>query len=81
MKIAKRGTLEELRPGDWDKFASEAGLGAPFVRRRVKELSAMAAERAAGVAAELAASGLSEAALAEFANRIVDHAKRLTTTV
>jgi hypothetical protein len=56
MKIAKRATLEDMRPGDWDKFAIEAGLGAPFVRRRVKELPAMAEERAASIAAGLAAS-------------------------
>ena len=70
-----------MRLGDWDTFASEAGLGGPFVRRRVKELSALAVERAASIVAELAASGLSEAALIELANHIVNRAKRLTTTV
>ncbi|MGO9547324.1 MAG: type II toxin-antitoxin system HipA family toxin [Rhodomicrobium sp.] len=81
MKIAKRGTLEDMRLGDWDKFAIEAGLGAPFVRRRVKKLSALAEERTASIAAGLAESGLSEAALIELANHIANRAKRLITTV
>ncbi len=39
MKIAKRHTLEELKPGDWEKFAEETGLALRFIRPRIKELA------------------------------------------
>lgn len=81
MKIAKRATLEELRRGDWDVFARDAGLTAPFVRRRVKELSALAQQHTKGVADDLAAPGLDAAALTTFGERIADRARRLMGTV
>ena len=49
MKIARRATLDELRRGDWDRFAGSAGLAAPFVRRRVRELADLAVTRARDV--------------------------------
>ena len=39
MRVGARATLENLRVGGWDRFAGAAGLGAPFVRRRVAELA------------------------------------------
>ena len=81
MRIARRATLEELRRGDWDRFASSAGLGAPFVRRRVRELADLALARATVVAGELAAPGLDEDALARCAERVADRARRLALTV
>lgn len=44
MKYAKRSTLEELRPTDWDKFADDIGMAAPFVRRRASDLCEQAGE-------------------------------------
>lgn len=81
MKIASRATLEDLRKDDWNKFASDAGLGGPFVRRRVKELAVLAEERAARVAEELAFAGLNEIALKELAAHIIDRAQRVRVTV
>ena len=81
MRIARRATLEELRRGDWDRFARSAGLGAPFVRRRVRELADLALVRAAAVAAELAHPGLDETALARCAERVTDRARRLALAV
>ena len=81
MKVARRATLEELRRGDWDRFAGGIGLGAPIVRRRVGELSGLARERAEGVADDLARMGLDENALARCAVRITDRARRLALTV
>lgn len=81
MKVARRGTLEELRRGDWDRFAGGVGLGAPIVRRRVGELAGLALERAEGVADDLNGSGLDESALARWAARSTDRARRLALTV
>ncbi len=81
MKVARRATLEEVRRGDWDRFARGMGLGAPIVRRRVGELTGLALERAEGVAGDLAGSGLDENALARCAERGKDRARRLALTV
>ena len=81
MRIARRATLEELRRGDWDRFANGAGLGAPFVRRRVQELADLALARADAVAAELAGPGMDQDALAGFAGRVAGRARRLALTV
>ena len=80
MRVARRATLEELRRGDWDRFAGSVGLGAPFVRRRVRELADLALVRTAAVANELTGSGLDEDALAGFAGRVTDRARRLART-
>ena len=80
MKIGRRGTLREFRPGTWDRFARDCGLSAPFVRRRVRELCEMARERCEEVAAELACPGLDEEALHGFAARIAERAGGLAGT-
>ena len=81
MRVARRATLEEMRRGDWDRFAGSAGLGPPFVRRRVRELADLATARATAVAGELAGPGLDETALARCAERVTDRARRLALTV
>ena len=81
MRIARRATLEEMRRGDWDRFARGVGLGAPFVRRRVRELANLALIRAAAVTAELAHPSLDGNALAGCAERVEDRARRLALTI
>ena len=81
MRVARRASLEEMRRGDWDRFATNAGLGAPFVRRRVRELADLALVQATAVAAELARPGLDENALAGCGARVTDRARRLALTV
>ena len=81
MRIGGRRTLEELRAGDWDRFAGTAGLGAPFVRRRVRELAERTLECADPVAAALSLPGLSDEVLARGAVRAVQRAQRLAGTV
>ena len=80
MKVAGRSTLDEVKPGDWERFAGECGLSPSFVRRRVRELCGRTGECSEGVAAELAAPGLSEEALAGFASLIRKRAERLAGT-
>lgn len=81
MRIARRAALEELSRGDWDRFATNAGLGAPFVRRRVQDLADLALTRADTVATELAGPGMDQDALSGFAERVTDRARRLALTV
>lgn len=81
MKVARRGTLEELKVGDWDIFAKEAGLTPPFVRRRVGELATAALSEAPKVAAELSADSDSEHALRDYQDRLCRRAERLGRTV
>ena len=81
MKVARRATLQELRRGDWGRFASGIGLGAPIVRRRVRELTGLVLERAEGVADDMDHSGLDQAALAQCVVRSSDRARRLALTV
>ncbi|MEZ5933781.1 MAG: type II toxin-antitoxin system HipA family toxin [Alphaproteobacteria bacterium] len=81
MKIARRGTLADLKPGDWDSFAKDAGLAPPFVRRRVTELADAALECRTEVAEELAQSHASELALRDHGRRIEQRAAELAKTV
>ena len=80
MRIGGRRTLAELRAGDWDRFARTAGLGAPFVSRRVRELAERALEGADAVAAALSLPGLSDEVLAGCATRAAERAQRLAGT-
>ena len=81
MEIAGRGTLEEMRVGDWGRFAKLCGLGASFVRRRVGELCDRVQHHGEAVAAELAAPGLNETALARFSALARGRARQLAATV
>jgi len=54
MKIAKRRTLEEVFPEDWNKFASEIEMRPPYVRRRVSEIAQAIAETVDAALASLA---------------------------
>ncbi len=77
MKIAKCATLEEIDAGTWSKFAADAGLAAPFVRRRVEELAAAIEGATSAVTEKLEASGLSQSDLKRFSALVADRAGRL----
>ncbi len=81
MKIAGRSTLQEFRHGDWDRFARQCGLGAPFVRQRVAELCDLAHGRSHTVAEKLVGTGLDEDALANRAALVENRATLLARTV
>ena len=81
MTIDSREALQELRFGDWDRFARDCGLAAPFVRRRVGTLCDLAREQCENTAADLSQPGFDDAALRGFAARIDDRASRLAATV
>ena len=81
MRIGGRRALEELRAGDWDRFARTAGIGAPYVRRRVREMADRTLENTGPVAGELSLPGLSDEVLAGCAARTSERAQRLAGTV
>ncbi|MCY3983166.1 MAG: hypothetical protein OXE85_04540 [Roseovarius sp.] len=52
-KILVRGALEELYPADLEKFAKEIKIRAPFIRKRVDEITHAIVEKCDGVASTL----------------------------
>jgi serine/threonine-protein kinase HipA len=80
MKIAKRATLDEIGPATWPAFAEEVGLPAPFVRRRVKELTEAVILQTPAIADSPELTGLDEAALKAHSTLIVSRAERVAMT-
>jgi serine/threonine-protein kinase HipA len=80
MKMAKRATLEEVGPATWSAFAEDIGLAAPFVRRRVRELTASVVARVPSIPNSPELGGLDEAALTQRAAVIVSRAERVAGT-
>ena len=70
MKIAKRQMLEEIKPGDWEKFAEETGLALRFIRARAGELSTAVIESISESKAELLDSASDGSAVDEISNLI-----------
>lgn len=68
MKIAKRHTLEEIKPADWEIFAEETGLTLRFIKKRAKELTNAVSETIDDTKAEVLDSALDENAVEEIAN-------------
>ena len=81
MKVARRGTLEEIGTSTWPAFAADVGLSAPFVRRRVTELTDSAQSAVLRVAGETAHEGLDADALTKYASLIRSRAARPAKTV
>jgi serine/threonine-protein kinase HipA len=80
MKIAKKDTLEGIGPATWSAFSEDAGLAAPFVRRRVKELADAIVASAPRVAEQTALASLDHDALSGYASVIVSRAERVART-
>ena len=81
MKIGRRATLETMDIGGWTKFAADAGLGLPLVRRRVGEISAGVRARAEEVAVALTRPGLDAEVLSRIAGMVAGRAERCALTV
>ena len=81
MKIAKSRTLEEINSKAWADFANDAGLTAPYVRRRVKALSESTQTVVAEIAERLGEAGLDRGALTEFASLVATRVARVAKTV
>lgn len=81
MKIAKSRTLEEIDASAWSAFANDAGLTAPYVVRRVRELSESTQKAVVEIAERLTETGLDREALMKFASVVVSRAGRVAKTV
>jgi serine/threonine-protein kinase HipA len=77
MRIAKRATIDDFRPDTWELFAKDVGVGAPYVRRRVRALAAAMLERAPRLAVELSQPGFDSAALERYSAAVADRAARV----
>jgi serine/threonine-protein kinase HipA len=80
MKVGKCANLEEMSKNTWTTFADEIGVGAPYIRRRIKELTESVGKRVRGVAERLAVSGLDKASVLHFASIVETRAVRLADT-
>jgi len=77
MKIAKRHTLEEVKPGDWGKFAEETGLALRFIRTRAKELTKVLIESIGETKAEVMESASDGKSVQDISDLISSRAKSL----
>jgi serine/threonine-protein kinase HipA len=77
MKIAKRHTLEELKPGDWEKFADETGLALRFIKSRGRELSQAVVDKVDEVSAELSVFAPNTNTVDEIASLVKSRGERL----
>lgn len=81
MKIGRAATLEEVRATSWTTFAADIKVGAPFVRRRVDELTSAIPDALSAAITQVMKWGLDVEALNRFAALISARAIRLAKTV
>lgn len=77
MKIAKKAKLEEIEPRHWERFAADIGIGAPYLRRRVGQLSQIVVDQLSASNSPLAALLPAGESFADLAGLIGDRAERL----
>lgn len=70
MKIGRRSTLGELDAKGWERFAVDAGIGWPLVRRRVGEIAERIDAKIVSVVADLASLDLDAAVVNDLATLI-----------
>ncbi|MEZ5284926.1 MAG: type II toxin-antitoxin system HipA family toxin [Vicinamibacterales bacterium] len=80
MKLARRATLDEIGPSTWPAFAEDAGLSAPFVRRRVAELAEAVRVHGRAIVEQPAVAELDIAAARDLANSIAARAETVGRT-
>lgn len=80
MKIAGIAIIEDLSADTWRKFAADTNLGAPFVRRRARELADATLAAMRSTADKIAESGFDAVELARFASLIQARAEKVAKT-
>jgi hypothetical protein len=77
MKLGGVGHFEDVKGETWASFAKDAGLGAPFVRGRVRELAQWTLDVIGEVVEGLYSPDLSNEAIKAMADTIEQRARRL----
>jgi serine/threonine-protein kinase HipA len=77
MKLGGVGHFEDVKGETWASFAKDAGLGAPFVRGRVRELAQWTLDVIGKVVEGLYSPDLSNEAIKAMADTIEQRARRL----
>lgn len=77
MKIGGCSRLDLFEPGTWAVFAREAGMAAPYVRRRAIEIAELMFAAAPGVASEILASGFDDPSLLPLAELVQARARQM----
>jgi serine/threonine-protein kinase HipA len=76
MKIGGAAKLEDVDQRTWEKFANEAGIGLPLVKKRVEVMAQAVRDKAIAVADKIASSGYDPEVLQSYGNMIFDRAER-----
>jgi serine/threonine-protein kinase HipA len=81
MKMAEAATLKDFNPRVWTKFAGDIQLGAPFLRRRVKELCDAVRQHAREVSQAIANEGFDGRLMEPYVRIVEDRAKAVAQSV
>ncbi|MGB6230997.1 MAG: type II toxin-antitoxin system HipA family toxin [Litorimonas sp.] len=81
MKVGKARTLREVTSASWDRFASDAGVGGPYVRRTVRRIAEHCLETLDDVADALLASGGRMEMIGPYTQLLRDRAAQALGTV
>ncbi|MBG6118186.1 MULTISPECIES: type II toxin-antitoxin system HipA family toxin [unclassified Sphingobium] len=77
MKIAKKATLEEIESRHWDQFAEDVNIGAPYLRRRIRQLCEATLAQLDAPDSSLKQRLPGSENFVRFADLIADRARRL----
>ncbi len=77
MKIAKKATLEEIESRHWDQFAEDVNIGAPYLRRRIRQLCEATLAQLDAPDSSLKQRLRGSENFVRFADLIADRARRL----
>ncbi len=77
MKVGDQGAFERMGILAWKKFAANAGLSYPFVRKRIQEMAKRLPEASRRVRLRLAGAGLEDTVFELLSRRVADRAADL----
>ena len=81
MKIGKRETLADMNQRTWIAFATDSGLGAPIIRRRVTEICDQIIETTSRVAEKIAKQGLNQTEILKLSAVICERSELCAKTI
>ena len=81
MKVGRARTLDELSPGEWQRFAQDADVELPLVRTIVNDLCESVRVHAPDIARRLSQPGLDGTFLGALADTVVRRAEACSATI